>query len=105
MLNSPSVREVVQEAIAGQDYERINTVTEQLLSANNPRLYLDVLNLLLVTSGHNHHQEVAMKLQQIGDPSTIPYVRQVFAHGFDYLDYTCSILAQLQNGLVIYYGK
>ncbi|WP_240726810.1 hypothetical protein [Escherichia sp. E4742] len=90
MLNSQSVRDVVQEAIAGQDYERINTVTEQLLSANNPRFHLDALNLLLVTSGHYHHQEVAMKLQQIGDPSTIPYVRQVFAHGFDYLDYTWS---------------
>ncbi|WFW64381.1 hypothetical protein NFJ77_19995 [Escherichia coli] len=90
MLNSQSVRDVVQEAIAGQDYERINTVTEQLLLANNPRFHLDALNLLLVTSGHYHHQEVAMKLQQIGDPSTIPYVRQVFAHGFDYLDYTCS---------------
>ncbi|HDC2122882.1 TPA: hypothetical protein O7X39_001411 [Salmonella enterica] len=90
MLNSQSVRDVVQEAIAGQDYEIINTVTEQLLSANNPRFHLDVLNLLLVTSGHYHHQEVAMKLQQIGDSSTIPYVRQVFAQGFDYLDYTCS---------------
>ncbi len=90
MLNSQSVRDVVQEAITGQDYERINTVTEQLLSANNPRFYLDVLNVLLVTSGHYHHQEVAMKLQQIGDPSTIPYVRQVFDQGFYYLDYTCS---------------
>ncbi|EHR8835434.1 hypothetical protein ABJ851_001066 [Shigella flexneri] len=90
MLSSQFVRDVVLEAIVCQDNERINTATEQLLSANNPRHYFDILNLLLVTSGHYHHQEVAMELQQIGDPSTIPYVRQVFAQGFDYLDYTCS---------------
>ena len=51
---------------------------------------ITLLNELLVTPGHEEHQQIAKLLQNIKSPSTIPFVRKALESNFDYLEYTCS---------------
>ena len=51
---------------------------------------ITLLNELLVSPGHEEHQQVAKLLQNIKSPSTIPFVRKALESNFDYLEYTCS---------------
>lgn len=51
---------------------------------------IDVLNELLVISGHYLHQQIAKTLQDVKSPSTIPFVKRALDSGFGYLEYTCS---------------
>lgn len=51
---------------------------------------VDLLNELLVSPKHYLHQMIAMTLQQIKSPSTIPFVKMALDSNFDYLEYTCS---------------
>ncbi len=90
MDRSQDLRAALLNVISRQDSDGLDSAIEPLLRAGEPHRYQDLFQQLLVLPGHHHHQEVAMELQQTGDPSTISYVRQVFAQGFDYLDYTCS---------------
>lgn len=50
----------------------------------------DTLNRLLVMPGHEHHQAVTWEIQQLGSPSSIPYIRQILDSKFETLQYTCS---------------
>ncbi len=50
----------------------------------------DVLNNLLVMPGHSLHQAVTMEIQQLGDPSSIPYIVRMLQSDFTFLKYTCS---------------
>lgn len=45
-----------------------------------------VLNELLITPGHQRHQEIAKLLQDLKSPSTVPFVRKALESNFDYLE-------------------
>ncbi len=49
-----------------------------------------LLNELLVTPGHHHHQRVARELQRHAHPSTVPFAAKALAQGFEHLEYTAS---------------
>ncbi|POP43233.1 hypothetical protein CHU32_20810 [Superficieibacter electus] len=90
------IRAAISEAITRQDSDMLDSAIERLLAAGRelttgkPDTRLDLFHQLLVMPGHHCHQQVAFELQTIADPATLPYIRQVFEQGFDYLDYTCS---------------
>jgi hypothetical protein len=51
---------------------------------------LALLNSLLVSKVHHHHQRVTRALQHRRDAGTIPFVRQALEAGFAHLQYTAS---------------
>lgn len=53
-------------------------------------LDVNILNTLLIESGHHQHQLIAKILQDAKNPSSIPFVRKALQSNFDYLEYTCS---------------
>lgn len=61
-----------------------------LLGLGEPAPYLALKNRLLVTPGHRFHQMLAKDLQDLADPSTVPFVRRALEMGFDHLAYTAS---------------
>lgn len=85
-----AIRTSFLEAITRQDSQLLDFAIEQLFGVKNQQDYLDILNQLLLIPYHTRHQEVAWRLQQIGSPDTVPFVRQVLESRFGYLEYTCS---------------
>ncbi len=51
---------------------------------------IDILNELLLVPFHHHHQAITKLLQDIKNPSSIPFIKKVLESNFDYLEYTCS---------------
>lgn len=78
-------------AILKEDFQELELLIYLLLwvlpDTDN---YFDSLNKLLVTPGHQDHQEIARRLQALKSPSTIPYIRKALLSNFDYLAYTGS---------------
>ncbi|MCC8505261.1 hypothetical protein ACE8C3_04020, partial [Xanthomonas euvesicatoria pv. euvesicatoria] len=40
--------------------------------------------------GHELHQEITREIQLLRRPSSVTYIRQVLANGFQMFEYTCS---------------
>jgi len=40
--------------------------------------------------GHQYHQRIAKNLQELADPSTVPYVKKILEDGFEVFSYTAS---------------
>lgn len=81
----------IDKAITEKDSVAIDLLTYLLLYHLPSGIeYTNLLNKLLITRYHHKHQEVARRLQELKNPSSIPYVRRALASGFDYLTYTCS---------------
>ena len=53
-------------------------------------LPLSLLHELILTPGHNQHQELARAMQRRASPASLPVVRKVLDQGFDQFAYTCS---------------
>ena len=77
-------------AIAESDREAWDALFDVTCAIEDSEMKADVLNNLLVMPGHELHQQVAMEIQGLKSPSSVPYIRSVLANGFDYLAYTCS---------------
>jgi hypothetical protein len=73
-----------------QQSSELNLLIQLIWLAENDVYFTDLLNELLINPHHVSHQQIAKALQNIANPSTIPYIRKVLETGFDYLDYTCS---------------
>ena len=85
------IRNNMRAAMESGNADLMSESIEQIWTSDSPILYADLLNQLLVTPGHNSHQEIAKYLQDVvKSPSSIPYIRIALASNFDYLEYTCS---------------
>jgi hypothetical protein len=93
-IAADSVKEFVlgemQVAIREGDREAWQTLLGMTHSIADSCVKADVLNNLLVMPGHELHQEVTMEIQQLRNPSSIPYIRKVLESGFGTLEYTRS---------------
>jgi hypothetical protein len=79
----------IEAAIAAGMPDGLNEAV-LLLGLSEPAPYIALKNRLLVTPGHRFHQMLAKDLQDLADPSTVPFVRRALEMGFDHLAYTAS---------------
>lgn len=87
------VQEILQEtsaAIANGDWQSSYGLFTRIRNIGDAAVKSEILNQLLVTPGHELHQEVIREIQLLRSPSSVPYLRQILVHGFDMLEYTCS---------------
>ncbi|TDR42997.1 hypothetical protein DFR29_1071 [Tahibacter aquaticus] len=77
-------------AVACLDREAAEQVLESVQTVEPESVRVDVLNQLLLMTGHELHQKVAWEIQQLGSPSSVPFIRQVLERGFEPFDYTFS---------------
>ena len=52
--------------------------------------FIDELNILLLDPNHRKHQIITKKIQDLGNPKSIPFIREALKSNFDYLEYTGS---------------
>ncbi|MCR5886120.1 hypothetical protein LRS03_26005 [Rhizobacter sp. J219] len=77
-------------AIESGNWQSTYALLDLTRAIKEPEEKADVLNNLLVTPGHELHQEVTREIQKLRSPSSVPYIRHVLAEGFHMLEYTCS---------------
>ncbi len=77
-------------AIEEDDWDASSDLVYLTETIDDPEVRVDVLNSLLMMPGHKHHQAVTMKIQQLGSPLSVPYIRQVLADGLQMFEYTFS---------------
>ena len=77
-------------AIEKNDWEASYDLVCLTQAIDDPEVRADAHNRLLLMPGHKHHQAVTMAIQQLRSPSSVPYIRQVLAEGFQMFEYTCS---------------
>jgi hypothetical protein len=78
------------EAIANGGWEATYAIFGRTLRIHDPDERAEVLNCLLVMSGHRLHQEVIRQIQLLRNPSSVPYIRKMLEDEFRMLEYTCS---------------
>ena len=83
------LRAEISQALDFDSDDALDDAAQLVLSSRNDHV-LELLNELLVTPGHRQHQSIAKRLQDFGDPSTIPFVRRALEMGLGHLAYTCS---------------
>jgi hypothetical protein len=85
------IRTEMEAAIQSADHNRIQITIPLILFSADIRLFVDLLNELLINPNHISHQEIAKTLQDIApSPTTVPFVRKALETNFEYLEYTCS---------------
>ena len=88
--NENHIRDEVKNAIATKNRLEIEyAISLVFLSRMNEKL-IDIYNELVLVKEHRNHQELVWKIQQLKDPSSVPFLQKALATGFDYLKYTCS---------------
>ena len=75
-------------AISEDDWEAGDVLFSMTVDVVNEKLRADILNNLLVMPGLTLHQEVTRWIQDIGHPSSTPYIRELLERGYDALQYT-----------------
>jgi hypothetical protein len=73
-----------------EDWEGQEAVVEFTRLLRDPMAKSEALNELLVMPNHEVHQQIAMEIQNLRDPSSVPFIRQVLETRFEFLQYTCS---------------
>lgn len=72
------------------DWQSINTLLGRVYAISDSVTQANILNKILITPDHEFHQEITKQLQNLAQPSSIPYIKQMLENGFAFLDYTCS---------------
>jgi hypothetical protein len=84
-------REYIEKSVRNSIETNINLDEASILvQLANYDDFTELKNKLLIIPGHREHQSITKDLQDIGDPSSIPFIEQILENGFDYLSYTCS---------------
>ena len=78
----------VEIGIERDDWYLQSAAFEMACSIGNPDAKADILNTLLLISGHSFHQEVAREIQLLGHPSSISIIDKVLSDGFGMFEYT-----------------
>jgi hypothetical protein len=76
-----SVQAKILIAIAAGDQEACDALFDVTCAIEDPEMKADVLNNLLVMPGHELHQQIAMEIQRLKSPSSVPYIRSVLMKG------------------------
>lgn len=89
-LTKEYVSAEINAAIDQPEREELNHAIRLLWVFTEHEEVLDVLHRLLLTPHHYHHQYITKSLQNIGSPSSLPFIRTVLESDFGYLKYTAS---------------
>lgn len=84
------IKKEVIEAIKSKNKENIEGTIKLIWFHGKHEEFIDELNLLLVEPNHISHQVITKQLQDLANPKSIPFIKQVLESNFDYLEYTCS---------------
>ncbi len=77
-------------AIANNDWQATYDLVCHAQSIPDQEQRAEVFNRLLVMPGHELHQKITREIQLLRRPSSVTYIRQVLANGFQMFEYTCS---------------
>lgn len=77
-------------ALAELTPEALDEAVEELLEEPASSERLDLLHKLVFLPGYHLHQQVVFEIQAIGDPRSVPVLRQALNEGFERYGYTCS---------------
>lgn len=80
----------METAVAQRDGKAWYVLYGMACMIEDPHVRTDVFNHMLIMPGHTLHQEIAMQIQQLGDPSRIPFIGRILESQFDTLQYSCS---------------
>lgn len=80
----------VREAIKKGDLEELDEAVSDLLQVENLIDHIDLLNELLLITFHRQHQYIAMAIQNLETPSSIPFIDKVLDSKFEGIPYTGS---------------
>ena len=78
------------QAIEEKDFDKMESVYEEIDEIDEIEERIGALNELLITPGHPFHQSLTRSLQKYGDPSSVAFIEKVLESNFVYLSYTCS---------------
>lgn len=80
----------VREAIEKGNLEELDKSVSELLEVKNISNYVNLLNDLLLVTFHRQHQYIAMAIQKLETPSSIPFIDKVLDSKFEGIPYTGS---------------
>jgi len=81
---------IVKEMAVADDWDTWQVLFRMACSIGSYDIKAAALNQLLLTPGHELHQEVTREIQHLAHPSSVQAIRRVFEHGFAMFEYTCS---------------
>ena len=89
--NDSFIRAAIEDAIQSADPDNIQPTIALIWFSSDIKMFVDLLNELLINPNHSSHQVVAKTLQdKAPDPTSVPFVRKALETNFDYLAYTGS---------------
>ena len=88
--NSDFIKNEINKAAEKNNSEELNLAIRLILFHSEESIFIDELNELLINPNHTSHQQITKTIQDIGNPSSIPFIRIALESEFDYLEYTCS---------------
>ena len=77
-------------ATAAEDWDPVWSLFGMLYNMEDGRSKADILNNLLVMPDHHHHQELMRKIQDLGHPSSVPYIGTMLESQYKTLRYSGS---------------
>jgi HEAT repeat protein len=80
----------IENAISKGDIDELDCTISLIWLCGKEKDFVDILNELLINPNHRRHQEITKSIQDIGNPSSVPFIKKVLQSNFDYLQYTCS---------------
>lgn len=80
----------VRNAMAKGDTEQLERAIFLIWLSGVDKDFVDILNELVINPNHRSHQVVAMAIQDVKSPSSVPFIKKALQSNFDYLQYTCS---------------
>jgi hypothetical protein len=83
------VREI-EAVIGSNDIEELDLTISLVRLSGTDKLFIDVLNRLLINPNHRSHQFVTKTLQDLKSPTSVPFIKHALESNFDYLTYTGS---------------
>jgi len=84
------IKQEIATAIDTKSKDIIERAIDLMWYCQDYEKLLGELNTLLLEPNHRSHQWVTKKIQDIGHPSSIPFIRKALETNFEYLEYTCS---------------
>jgi hypothetical protein len=88
--NYEYIKQEFDIAVKAKDRRLIEYVMDIIYLSRSGIKFIDELNQLVLTPEHKRHQELVMVIQELKDPSSIPFLQKALENGFDIYKYTCS---------------
>ena len=85
-MNDDDIIKTIRSTIAEKNPIDLNEAIEWIWDAayntGDVSPFIDILNQLLVTPNHHQHQGIAKTLQDLKNPSSIPFAEKALASGY-----------------------